>query len=100
MERLKTLSRNKTGLPEAESSRPEMLTDEAPRYLRRQRPVEIRRKKFAGRGWAFYRKMAILSVAGITSVTVIVEGVRFLLYSAQFALTKPDQIDLTGNKIV
>jgi cell division protein FtsQ len=100
MERVKTISRNKAGLAEAESYRPELLTDEEPRYLRRQRPVEIRRKKFAGRGWSFYRKVAILGVAGIASVTVVIGGVRFLLYSPQFALTKPDQIDLTGNKIV
>src|SRR6202166_1937372 len=58
------------------------------------------RKRFVGRGWSFYRKAAILGVAGIASVTVVIEGVRFLLYSPQFALTKPDQIDLTGNKIV
>ena len=69
MERVKTISRNKAGLAEAESYRPELLTDEEPRYLRRQRPVEIRRKKFAGRGWSFYRKVAILGVAGIASVT-------------------------------
>jgi len=25
--------------------------DDEPRYLRRQKPVEIRRKKFSGRGW-------------------------------------------------
>jgi cell division protein FtsQ len=100
MEPVKTISRNKAGLAEMESYRPELLTDEEPRYLRRQRPVEIRRKKFAGRGWSFYRKVAILSVAGIASVTVIIEGMRFLLYSPQFALTRPDQIDLTGNKIV
>ncbi len=88
MERVKTISRNKSGLAEADSYRPELLTDEEPRYLRRQRPVEIRRKKFAGRGWSFYRKVAILSVAGIASVTVVIEGVRFLLYSPQFALAK------------
>jgi cell division protein FtsQ len=100
MERIKTISRNRPGAAEADSYRPELLTDEEPRYLRRQRPVEIRRKKFAGRGWSFYRRVAILGVAGITGVSVVVVGVRFLLYSPQFALAKPDQIDLTGNKIV
>jgi cell division protein FtsQ len=44
--------------------------------------------------------VAILSVAGIAGVSVVVAGVRFLLYSPQLALAKPDQIDLTGNKIV
>jgi cell division protein FtsQ len=100
MERVKTTSRSRSGAAEADAYRPELLADEEPRYLRRQKPVEIRRKKFAGRSWSFYRKVAILSVAGLASATVIIEGVRFLLYSPQFALAKPDQIDLTGNKVV
>ena len=62
--------------------------------------MEIRRKKFAGRGWSFYRRVAIVGVAGIASVSVIAGGVRFLLHSPQFALAKPEQIDLNGNKIV
>ena len=98
MERIKTISR-KSGA-QAETYRPELLADDEPRYLRRQKPVEIRRKKFAGRGWSFYRRVAILGVAGIASVSVIAGGVRFLLYSPQFALAKPDQIELNGNKIV
>jgi len=97
VERIKTISRGKS---DADTYRPELLADEEPRYLRRQKPVEIRRKKFAGRSWSFYRRVAILSVAGIAGVSVVVAGVRFLLYSPQLALAKPDQIDLTGNKIV
>jgi cell division protein FtsQ len=100
MERVKTIARNRSTAAEVDSYRPELLTDEEPRYLRRQKPVEIRRKKFAGRGWSFYRRVAVLGAAGIAGAAVIVVGVRFLLYSPQFALIKPDQIDVTGNKIV
>jgi cell division protein FtsQ len=100
MERIKTISRGKSGTADAETYRPELLADEEPRYLRRQKPVEIRRRKFAGRSWSFYRRVAILSVAGIAGVSAVVAGVRFLLYSPQLALATPDQIDLTGNKIV
>lgn len=100
MERIKTISRGKSGAADTDTYRPELLADEEPRYLRRQKPVEIRRKKFAGRSWSFYRRVAILSVAGIAGVSVVVAGVRFLLYSPQLALAKPDQIDLSGNKIV
>ena len=100
MERVKTIARNRSGAAEIDSYRPELLTDEEPRYLRRQKPVEIRRKKFAGRSWSFYRRAAILGAAGIAAAAIIVVGVRFLLYSPQFALIKPDQIDVTGNKIV
>ncbi len=100
MDRVKTISRNRAGTADADSYRPELLADEEPRYLRRQKPVEIRRKKFAGRGWSFYRRAAIVSLAGIAVVAVTVLGVRFLLYSPHFALARPDQVDLTGNKIV
>jgi len=100
MERVKTIARNRSTAAEVDSYRPELLTDEEPRYLRRQKPVEIRRKKFAGRSWSFYRRVAIWGAAGIAGAAVIVVGVRFLLYSPQFALIKPDQIDVTGNKIV
>ena len=34
---------------DADSYRPELLGEDEPRYLRRQKPVEIRRKKFGGR---------------------------------------------------
>ena len=84
---------------DADSYRTDLLQDE-PRYLRRQKPVEIRRKKFAGRGWSFYKRAAILSFAGIAVVTVTVVATRFFLYSPQFALAHPDQVELSGNKIV
>ena len=103
MERVKGVSRPRTGsaaAAEAESYRPELLTDEEPRYLRRQKPVEIRRKKFAGKSWSFYKRVAVLSVAGVAGVSAVVAGVRFVLYSPKFALLKPDQIELSGNKIV
>jgi cell division protein FtsQ len=100
MDRVKTVSRNRSGAAEADSYRPELLADEEPRYLRRQKPVEIRRKKFAGRSWSFYRRVAMWSVAGIAGVSVVVAGVRFILYAPQFALVKPEQIEVSGNKIV
>ena len=54
MERVKTMPRNVAA--DAESYRPELLGEEEPRYLRRQKPLEIRRKKFSGRSWPFYRR--------------------------------------------
>ena len=60
MERMKAISRGATAA-DAESYRPELLGDEEPRYLRRQKPVEIRRKKFSGRSWPFYRRVLFVA---------------------------------------
>jgi cell division protein FtsQ len=85
---------------DADSYRPELIADDEPRYLRRQKPVEIRRKKFSGRGWPFYRRLLVLTFAGVAAVTAAIYGTRFLLYSPTMLLLKPDQIELTGNHIV
>ena len=100
MERLKPMQRNASAAMEADAYRPELMADDEPRYLRRQRPVEIRRKKFSGRGWPFYRRLLIFGVAGIASVTAAVYATRFLLYSPGMLLLKPDQITVNGNHTV
>ena len=100
MERVKAIQRNASAAAEADSYRPELIADDEPRYLRRQKPVEIRRKKFSGRGWPFYRRLLIVTFAGVAGVTVSVYGMRFLLYSPTMLLLKPDQIELSGNRIV
>ena len=100
MERVKTMPRNATAAAEADAYRPELIADDEPRYLRRQKPVEIRRKKFTGRGWPFYRRLLVLSLAGIAGVTATLYAMRFLLYSPTMLLLKPDQIELNGNHIV
>jgi len=84
----------------AEAYHPELLADEEPRYLRRQKPLEIRRKKFGGRGWAFYRRVLVWTVVGAAGVTTAIVAGRFLLYSPQVLLLKPDQVELLGNHIV
>jgi cell division protein FtsQ len=99
LERLKAIERGNAAAA-AEPYRPELLADEEPRYLRRQKPLEIRRKKFGGRSWPFYRRVLVWTIAGAASVTVSVVAGRFLLYSPQVLLLKPDQIDLLGNRIV
>ena len=99
MERVKAIPRNASAAAEADSYRPELIADDEPRYLRRQKPVEIRRKKFSGRGWPFYRRVLVLSFGGVASVTAAVYGMQFLLYSPAMLL-KPDQLELRGNRIV
>jgi cell division protein FtsQ len=95
LERLKAIERGNAAA--AEPYRPELLADEEPRYLRRQRPLEIRRKKFGGRSWLLYRRVLVWTIAGAASVTVSVVAGRFFLYSPQVLLLKSDQIDLLGN---
>src|SRR6266851_5555812 len=94
------MRRNAPAAAEADSYRPELIADDEPRYLRRQKPVEIRRKKFSGRGWPFYRRLLLLALAAIVGVTVAVYGTRFLLYSPAMLLLRPDQIEVNGNRIV
>jgi cell division protein FtsQ len=98
LERVKALQRHAAA--EADAYRPELIADDEPRYLRRQKPVEIRRKKFTGRGWPFYRRVLALSAMGIAGLIVAIYGTRFLLYSPTMLLTKPEQIELNGNHIV
>ena len=100
MERVKAMQRNATARADADSYRPELIADDEPRYLRRQKPVEIRRKKFRGRGWPFYRRALVLSVVGVAGMTVAFYGAQFLLYSPSMLLLKPDQIEVNGNHIV
>ena len=99
MERVKTISRGATAA-DAETYRPELLGDDEPRYLRRQKPVEIRRKKFSGRSWPFYRRVLFLGVVGIASMSAAWTAGRFLLYGRQMLLTRPEQIEVNGNHIV
>jgi cell division protein FtsQ len=98
---MKPMQRNSSpAAADQERYRPELAADDEPRYLRRQKPVEIRRKKFGGKSGSFYRRMFVWTLAGIVLVALAVVVGRFLLYSPQLLLLKPDQIEVTGNHIV
>ena len=101
MERLKPMQRNATAAADAsERYRPELISDDEPRYLRRQKPVEIRRKKLSGRGGTFYRRILVFTATGAVVTVAAFYGTRFLLYSPSMLLLKPEQIELTGNHVV
>lgn len=101
MERLKPMQRNATAASEASDRyRPELIADEEPRYLRRQKPVEIRRKKLSGRGWTFYRRILVFTVTSGAITAGAYYGTQFLLYSPSMLLLKPEQIEITGNHVV
>ena len=100
MERVKAMPRNASAAADAESYRPELIAEDEPRYLRRQKPVEIRRRKFVGKAWPFYRRVMVWSAAGIAGVAVAYVVGDFLLNARSMLLVKPDQIEVTGNHIV
>ena len=101
MERLKPMQRNATAAAEAaEPYRPELIADDEPRYLRRQKPVDIRRRKLGGRGGVFFRRFLIFTATGAVIVTVGFYGARYVLYSPSMMLLKPDQIEVTGNHVI
>ena len=99
MERVKPMQRNASAADQ-EAYRPELVTDEEPKYLRRQKPVEIRRKKLGGGTWPFYRRVFVWTLVGATVITTAYFGTHYALYSPQMLLLKPDQIDVSGNHIV
>ena len=85
---------------EAEPYRPELVENDEPRYLRRQKPVEIRRKKFAGRSAAFYRNIFLMILGSAACALVLYFTANFLLHSPKVLLLKPDQVEVSGNHIV
>src|SRR5260221_7207770 len=90
---MKTISRGATAA-DADTYRPELVGDEEPRYLRRQKPVEIRRKKFGGRSWPFYRRVLFFGVVGIAGISPVWTAGRFLLFRHPMLLVQPGQIEV------
>lgn len=78
----------------------DLLAEEEPRYLRRQKPVEIRRRKFGKRAWQVYLRWFLVMAAVAAVVTAGVVFVRFLLDSPRFALASPQQIEVSGLRYV
>jgi cell division protein FtsQ len=99
LERIKSISRSASAA-DAEAYRPELVGEDEPRYLRRQKPVEIRRKKFGARGWPFYRRALAWTFVVAAGVSSALLARRFLLYAPEMLLLKPEQIEVTGNHIV
>jgi cell division protein FtsQ len=85
---------------ETEIYPPEALADEEPRYLRRQKPVEIRRRKFGRRNWPAYRRWLFAGACVLGGGWLVYAGARFFLFSPRVALASEDQIEITGNRYV
>ena len=79
---------------------PEALADAERRYLRRQKPVEIRRRRFGRRGWPAVRRWIWVSAATVCGALALYQGARFFLVSPRVELTAYDQIGVFGNHYV
>jgi cell division protein FtsQ len=97
---MKPIQRNVYLAAEPQAYRPDLAAEEEPRYLRRQKPLEIRRKKFSGKTWPFYRRVFAWTLGGAALAGAGVFSARYLLYAPQMLLLKPEQIEVTGNHIV
>jgi len=84
---------------DSDTFRPELVEDE-PRYLRRQKPVDVRRKKFGAKNWSQYRRISLLAAIAIALGIVGYFVADFARHSPKVLLAKPEQIDLSGNHIV
>jgi cell division protein FtsQ len=77
-----------------------VLADEEPKYLRRQRPVEIKRRKFGRKAWKTYLRVTAWAAAGIAGAGLAYGFTHFLLTSPEMSLLHPEQVELTGNSNV
>jgi cell division protein FtsQ len=78
----------------------ELLADEEPKYLRRQKPLEIKRRKFGRKAWKTYLRVTFGVGVGIAGACVTYAFGHFLLASQQMALVHPEQVELAGNHYV
>jgi len=85
---------------ESEPYPPEALADAERRYLRRQKPVEVRRHRFGRRGGPAVRRWIGATVATVCGVFLVYQGARFFLFSPTVKLAGYDQIEVLGNHYV
>ena len=84
-------------MTEPEVYSPDVLAEEEPRYMRRQKPVEARRRKFGKQQRALYLRVFFWFVGVTAAGAVLFVTGDFLVNSPQFKLVKPEQIEIAGN---
>ncbi|MFY9803181.1 MAG: FtsQ-type POTRA domain-containing protein [Candidatus Acidiferrales bacterium] len=78
----------------------EVLADEEPKYLRRQKPLEIKRRKFGKKAWKTYLRVTFWTAASAAGVGAAYLVGHFLLASQEMALIHPEQIQIAQNHYV
>src|ERR1700685_1486253 len=85
---------------DAETYPQEVLADEEPKYLRRQKPLEIKRRKFGKKAWETYLSVTFWSVIALAAAATSYALGHYLLASPEMALIHSDQVQITGNRYV
>jgi len=78
----------------------ELLADEEPKYLRRQKPVEIKRRKFGRQAWSMYLRVTLWAAMAAAGAWMTYITGNFLLASPELALLHPEQVEITGTRYV
>jgi cell division protein FtsQ len=78
----------------------EVLAEEEPKYLRRQKRVEIRRRKFGKNAWKTYLRVTVTVLASLAIAGALYATGHFVLTSPEMSLLHPDQVSLRGNHYV
>jgi cell division protein FtsQ len=72
----------------------EVLADEEPKYLRRQKPLEIKRRKFGKKAWKGYLRVLFWTGTAAAGAGIAYQLGHFLLASKEMALLRPEQIQI------
>jgi cell division protein FtsQ len=85
---------------DAEAYPQEILADEEPKYLRRQKPLEIKRRKFGKKAWKGYARVSLWTGIGIVAAGASYMVGHFLMASKEMALIHPDQVQISATRYV
>ncbi len=76
------------------------LAEEEPKYLRRQNPVEIRKRKFSRKTWPLYRRVLVGGIVAAATGLALYQAGHYFLFSPSVMLNNPEQIEVAGNRFV
>jgi cell division protein FtsQ len=85
---------------DAEAYPQEILADEEPKYLRRQKPLEIKRRKFGKKAWKGYARVTWWTGVGIAAAGVSYMVGHLLMASKEMALIRSDQVQISATHYV
>ena len=92
MEKLRTM--------DADAYPQEVLADEEPKYLRRQKPLEIKRRKFGKKAWKMYLRVTFWCGIALAAAATSYALGHYLLVSPEMALVHSEQVQVAGNQYV